>query len=152
MTMVYLPFSCWISSSTFEVAIGIERGARFIHEDDAGLDGDGAGDAQALLLAAGKPQPAGVQAVLHFVPQRGAAQALLDDFIELLAVVDALDLQPVGDVLVDRFGKRIRLLKDHADLAAQRDHIHIRVMNIDAVDANRPARRCARCRRGRSCD
>ena len=60
----------------------IERGARLVHEDDLGLDGDRAGDAQALLLAAGERQRAVVEAVLHLVPQRGAAQALLDRLVE----------------------------------------------------------------------
>ncbi len=31
---------------------GVEGGAGFIHEQDAGFDGDGAGDAEALLLTA----------------------------------------------------------------------------------------------------
>ena len=32
----------------------VERRARLVHQDHLGLDGDGAGDAQALLLAAGE--------------------------------------------------------------------------------------------------
>ena len=32
--------------------LGVERGAGFVHEEDFGLGGDGAGDAEALLLAA----------------------------------------------------------------------------------------------------
>jgi len=40
----------------------IERGARLVHQDDARLNGDGAGDAQALLLAAREADAAGVQA------------------------------------------------------------------------------------------
>ena len=52
-------------------------------QEHLGLDGDGAGDAQALLLAAGEAERALVQAVLDLVPQRGAAQAALDDLVEV---------------------------------------------------------------------
>src|SRR5712691_12548083 len=38
----------------FRGADGVERGTRFIEKKDFGLDGEGARDAQALLLAAGK--------------------------------------------------------------------------------------------------
>jgi hypothetical protein len=41
----------------------------------SGWFGDGAGDAEALLLAAGEGEAALLELVLHFVPERGAAQA-----------------------------------------------------------------------------
>ena len=53
----------------------IERRARLVEQDDLGLDRHGAGDAQPLLLAAGQAQAAGVELVLHLVPQRGARAA-----------------------------------------------------------------------------
>src|SRR4051795_13325440 len=39
----------------------IERRARLVHQDHLRLDGDRAGDAQALLLAAGEADPGGVE-------------------------------------------------------------------------------------------
>ena len=49
----------------------------------SGLDGDGAGDEQALLLAAGQAGAGRVQAVGDLVPQAGALQRALDDVVEL---------------------------------------------------------------------
>ena len=61
----------------------IERRARLVEQDHLGLHRDGAGDAQALLLAAGQAQAVGVELVLDLVPQRGAAQRRLDPAVEL---------------------------------------------------------------------
>ena len=61
----------------------VERRARLVHQDHLGLDGDRAGDAQALLLAARQAERRALQPVLHLVPQRGAPQRLLDDAVEL---------------------------------------------------------------------
>src|SRR5437762_10381967 len=57
---------------------GIERGRGPVHEQHRGLDGEAAGDAQALLLSARELERGAVEPVLHLVPQRGAAQAGLD--------------------------------------------------------------------------
>ena len=61
----------------------VERRAGLVEQDHLRLDGDRAGDAEALLLAAGQAERAVVQPVLDLVPQRGAAQALLDDLVEV---------------------------------------------------------------------
>src|SRR5262249_54158789 len=47
----------------------IERRARLVEQDDLGLDRDGAGDAQPLLLAARQALAVGVELVLDLVPQ-----------------------------------------------------------------------------------
>jgi hypothetical protein len=44
-----------------------------------------------------------VEAVAHFLPESGAAEAALDRFVEAGLVVDALEAQAVDDVFVDRF-------------------------------------------------
>src|SRR6202035_1560165 len=54
----------------------IERRAGFVEQDHLGPHRDGAGDAEALLLAAGQAETRGVQLVLDLVPQRAAAQRL----------------------------------------------------------------------------
>ena len=110
-----------MSSSILPVEIGIERGAGFVHQQDFGFDGECARDAQALLLAAGKARPRFlVQIVFDFFPQRRACSDCLHGVVEMLPVAKAVELEARGDVVVDRHGgKRIRLLKDHADAAAQ---------------------------------
>ena len=49
----------------------------------SGSDGDGAGDAQPLLLPAGKREARLLELVLDLVPQRGAAQAALDELVQV---------------------------------------------------------------------
>src|SRR2546430_11147069 len=81
---------------------GIERRARLVHENHFGLHGDGACDAQALLLAARKTGAGAAQAVLHLIPEPRARQARAHDVIELRAAArQAMDVRTVGDVVVD---------------------------------------------------
>jgi hypothetical protein len=54
---VIVAFSSSISSSIFGGRDRVERRAGLVEQDDLGLDRDGAGDAQALLLAAGQARP-----------------------------------------------------------------------------------------------
>src|SRR3984893_13997347 len=61
---------------------GIEGRAGLVHQQHVGLHGDRAGDAEALLLAAGKPTARLVQAVLDLVPQVGALQGSLRGLVE----------------------------------------------------------------------
>ena len=114
---------------------GVERGAGLVHEDDLGLDGDGPGDAEALLLAAGEAEARWCEAVLDLVPEAGAAEAPLDRFVEAGLSLMPVEAQAVGDVFVDRLRERVRLLEDHADALAQ----------LDDVDG--PGRRCPGRRR-----
>ena len=86
----------------------VERRGRFVEQQDFGIGGERARDAQALLLAAGQVEGQVVQAVLDLVPQRRAAQRLLDLVVHVAATLhDAAHAQAVGDVLVDGFGKRV---------------------------------------------
>ncbi len=62
---------------------GIERRAGLVHQDHFRIDGDGAGDAQALLLAAGQAGAGMVEPVLHLFEQAGLLQAVDDDFFEI---------------------------------------------------------------------
>ena len=117
----------------------IERGTRLVHQDDLRFDGKRARDAKPLLLAAGKSVAADVEPIFHFIPKRGGAQTFLDRFIDPRALCDAGDAQTVGDVVVNRFRKRIRFLKNHPDAPAEIDHVHPRRVDIDAFDADRAA-------------
>src|ERR1700742_2535975 len=104
---------------------GVERRAGLVHQHHVRLDGQRAGDAQPLGLATRQAHSRGLEAVLDLVPQRTLAQRELDDLVEALLVADAVDARPVGDVVVDRLGERVRLLEDHADLAAHGDRRHV---------------------------
>ena len=48
---------------------GVEGGARLIHQQHFWRGGDGAGDAEALLLAAGQAGAGGGEAVFHLIPE-----------------------------------------------------------------------------------
>ena len=56
----------------------IDGDGELVEAEDLRLVREGAGDGQALLLAAGELGAEAVEAVLDFVPERGLAQALLD--------------------------------------------------------------------------
>ena len=115
---------------------GIEGGAGLVHEEDGGLDREGPGDAEALLLAAGEAQGILVEAVLDLVPEGGIAERLLDDLVECLLVADALEAEAVGDVVVNGLGEGVGFLEDHADVAAQGDDVDLRAVDVDAPDAD----------------
>src|SRR6266404_1911213 len=53
---------------------GDERRARLVHQEDLRIHREGAGDAEALLLAAREAHPGLVQIVLHLVPQGRVAE------------------------------------------------------------------------------
>ena len=61
----------------------VDGDGELVEAEDLGLVREGAGDGEALLLAAGERGAEAVEAVLHLVPQRGLAQAALDDGVEL---------------------------------------------------------------------
>src|SRR3954471_22345239 len=61
----------------------VERRGRLVEQDDVGLHRDGARDAQPLLLPAGKRQRAGIELVLHLVPESRLVERILDPVVEL---------------------------------------------------------------------
>ena len=56
MMIVYCALISCMRSSMRAGGDRVERRARLVHEDDLGLHGDGPGDAEALLLAAGEAE------------------------------------------------------------------------------------------------
>ena len=96
---------------------------------DFRFNGRRAGDAEALLLAAGEPAGPAFRPVLDFVPEVGAAKRAFDDpgSISVFFSLRRFRSQARRRVLVDRHGrKRVRLLEDHADLLADQNRIHRR--------------------------
>src|SRR5664280_1575008 len=118
----------------------VERRARLVHQDDVRVDGDRPGDAEPLLLAAGEREPRlPAEVVLHLVPERRLLQALLDDLVEAGAVGDAVPARTVGDVLVDGHRERVGALEDETDAAPHLDRLHVRCVDVLAVEQDAPA-------------
>ena len=113
----------------------VECGGRLVHQQHLGVGGEGAGDADTLLLAARHGERGLVQAVARFIPDGGAAQRGLDDLIELHAAADAVGARTVGDVVVDGHRERIGLLEHHTDATAQQIDVAAAV-DVLAVEAD----------------
>ncbi len=122
---------------------GIDRAGRLVHEQNLRFGGNRTRDAEPLLLTAGKREPGFFELVLHLVPERGAAERLLDPVGDF--AFRELEVQPhrVGDVVEHRHRERRRLLEDHADLAAQFEHIDVAVEDVLPVDPDLPLRALA---------
>ena len=83
MTMVYVLFELGDEVLDLGGGDGVERRRRLVHQEHLGLDGQGPGDAEALLLPAGEAQGGVIQAVFHLVPEGRLLEALLGDLHEL---------------------------------------------------------------------
>src|SRR3990170_2908236 len=116
----------------------IERRAGLVHEDHLRVHGDGAGNTEPLLLAAGKAGAGLVEAVLYLLEQAGLGQAVDDDLLGVgLGLDQAVDARSVGDILEDRFGKRVRLLEHHADAGSELHRVNLRRIDILPVKGDR---------------
>ena len=141
MAMVKSRFSSSISSSIFRVLIGSSARGRLVEQDDLGPHGDGAGDAQPLLLPARQAHGGGVQPVLHLGPERGAGQRPFHPLVHLRLRQLLVQPHAEGDVVVDGHREGRRLLEHHADLGAQRVQVDVGVDDVLAVQqhlARRP--------------
>src|SRR5205085_6650917 len=107
--------------------------------DDLRLDRERPRDAQALLLAAGKSVTAHLEAVFYFVPERGGTETLLYCFVDQRSFRDAGNAQSVGDIVVNRFRKRVRFLEDHTHAPAEIDDVHAGLIDVDPFDLARAA-------------
>src|SRR5207249_11817237 len=61
----------------------VERRGRLVHQQHLWLDGQGPGDAEALLLSARQPRAGLVEAVLHFLPQACGPERAFGTYLEL---------------------------------------------------------------------
>jgi hypothetical protein len=102
---------------------GVERRAGLVHQQHVGPSGDGAGDAEPLLLATREAHGRVLEAVLHLVPQGGLVERLLDHRFEIGLALGAQQPRAVGDVVEDRLGERVGLLEHHADAPAHLDRV-----------------------------
>ena len=111
---------------------GIEGAAGFVEKDDFRLEGEGPGDAEALLLSSGELEGAEVEAVRNLWPETHGLQAVLYYFGQpgaWHAVGSEWDFK----VLAYGVRKGVRFLKDHADAAAQGEHVGVGVMDVGAI-------------------
>ena len=108
----------------------VDGGARLVHEQHLGLGGDGARDAQTLLLAAAESIARLVQLVLDLVPDRRPLERVLDAVRQLALAELVVLAQAVGDVVEHGHGERAGLLKDHPDLAAQLEQVGLRGQEV----------------------
>ena len=99
--------------------LGVERGGRFVENEDGGVANDGARDADALTLATGKREAA-------FADHRIVTMRHLGDELVRISHLCGLDdfLQrrirsPISNVLADRAREEHGVLQDEADLWAQ---------------------------------
>ena len=113
----------------------VERRGRLVHQDHVGLDGERAGDAQALLLAARERQRASLQPVLDLVPERGPLQRAVHTLVEVAAHPERA--RPVRDVVVDRLRERVRALEDHADPLSHLDRVDSAAVEVESVVEDR---------------
>src|SRR6267142_1657541 len=114
---------------------GVQRGSRLIHEQDLGLDGQGARDAETLLFPAGEHHGTFLKAILDDIPKRGVPQGLFHALDKDGVVLhEAVDAHAEGDVVKDGLGKRIGLLKDHANAATKANDVGLGMVNVVAIE------------------
>src|SRR5688500_9216313 len=120
----------------------VERARRLVHQDHLWLHRQGARDAKTLLLAAGEPVTALLEAVFDLLPEGGVLEGTLDQIVHVAAV--AVDPGPPRHVLVDGLGERVGLLEDHPDTAP--DDYRVRGLGVDVLLAEHHVPFCARPR------
>src|SRR5665213_4479502 len=111
----------------------VERRGRLVEQKDLRSHRDAARHAQALLLAARQAEARMAQLVLDLVPQGRLAQGFLDPLVHLGAAEALVQLDPEGDVVVDRHRERRRLLEHHADARAQGGDVDLLVEDVLAI-------------------
>src|SRR5260221_10558893 len=116
----------------------IQRRGRFVQQKDLGTDRDGAGNAQALLLAARQRQGAVVELVLDLFPQCGLTKRVLDAVVDLGLRQFLVIAKRKSDVVADRGNERGRPLEHHADLAPKFRERMPAIEHILAFDRDLP--------------
>jgi len=119
---------------------GIQRRARLVHQNYLGVDRDGAGDTQPLLLSAGQASARFIHSLFDFLDQAGPFQAVADQLIQFgLGVDHAVNARPVGDIFVNGFREGVGFLEHHADPCPQLHHIDDLVVNIFVIQFDLPS-------------
>ncbi|EKD35016.1 MAG: Methionine synthase vitamin-B12 independent, partial [uncultured bacterium] len=111
--------------------LAIQRRGGFIEKEDLGIRNKGPGDAQTLLLSAGKVAGIAVQAILDFIEQVHSPQHYFNFFRHLSFTPPALQDERKGNIFKHGHRQRIRCLKNHADPAPQIGNRKLRAVDID---------------------
>ena len=117
----------------------VQSRSGLVHQQHFGVHGETAGDAEPLLLAAGKIDRRAIEPVLDLVPERRVPQAPFANLHQHVAVALAVNPRPVRDVLEDALWKRIGALKHHAYAMTDRHGIHGGRVDVLAVQADAAA-------------
>ena len=97
----------------------IDGDGELVEQQQGGFLREGARDGESLLLSAAEQAAQRVQAILDLVPQRRAAQAALDDDVEVGLVLDAADARRERHVVVDAHRQSDRQREHDTHLATQ---------------------------------
>ena len=115
---------------------GIQSARGFVKQQHLGLHGQGAGDTQALLLAAGQAERVLLQAILQLVPDGGRAQRLLYNDVQIGLGAHPMAAGTEGNIVVDAHREGVRLLEHHAHAPAQVGRIQ-RAVGVGTVQKHR---------------
>ena len=114
---------------------GVKGGARLVHQQYLGFDGNGTGDAQSLLLSTREGTAGNSEAVFDLIPKVGGAQGALHHLLLFLLGDAALQLQAGDDVVLDGHGGEwVGALEDHADGAAERNGVNLGAVDVLAIE------------------
>src|SRR5690625_4718507 len=102
----------------------VEGTGRFIHEQHGWVHRERPGNAEALLLPAGKGRGRGAEPVPDLVPQRRLRKGLFHPLVKQRAFSHSGEPEAAGNVAVDAHRrKRVGFLEDHADAAPHLDGV-----------------------------
>ena len=113
--------------------LGVERGGRLVEQHDLGAHGQGAGDRDALLLAAGQGCGELLRLVLHAHALEEGEGLLLGVALRHAPGLDGAEGHVVEDGPV---GEEVEGLEDHADVGAQAGEVLPLFREDLAVDAD----------------
>src|SRR5712692_2775069 len=114
---------------------GVERGRRLVHQDDLWLDGQRAGDAQPLLLAARENRGRLTQPVFDLIPQHRLFQTALDPLSECRSPGQPVEAQADRHILEDAARRQgIGPLEHHPDVAPDIHRLDGTRVDVDPVD------------------
>ncbi|MMZ67394.1 hypothetical protein D1872_299750 [compost metagenome] len=79
-----------------------------------------------------------MKSILNLIPQGGPTKTALHNLIQLALLLDATVARSEGNVVIDGFVERIRLLPYHSDLLTQLDDVGRRIVQILPVHPDMP--------------
>ena len=135
MMMVKFSRSSSISSSIFAVAIGSSAEQGSSMRMTSGPTAMARAMHRRCCWPPDNPVPVSSSRSLTSSNRPARLQAGHHDLVEIgFRFREAMDARAIGDVLVDRLRKRVRLLEHHADAGAQLHHVESGIIDVLSVD------------------